>query len=149
VVKTLVGHAGPMLAMIGKPSLNLLITIISLILLALLNLLLIPRLGIIGAGIANVTGVTVTCLLELFFIYRFLHIHPFRKDFLKPVFAVLVSGGVIYLLKTMLPANIPVTVFLAAAFTALYYISLYLQKLTEEEMVFFNKIKQMTLARGK
>lgn len=149
VVKTLVGHAGPMLAMVGKPSLNLLITIISLILLALLNLLLIPRLGITGAGIANVTGVTVTCLLELFFIYRVLHIHPFRKDFFKPVFALLISGGVIYLTKTMLPTNIPITVFLAAAFTALYYISLYLQKLTEEEMVFFNKIKQMILARGR
>ena len=149
VVKALVGHAGPMLAMVGKPSLNLLITVISLILLALLNLLLIPRLGITGAAFANVTGVIVSCLLELFFIYRFLHIHPFRKDFLKPVFAALVSGGVIYLLKTMLPANIPVTLFLAAAFTALYFGLLYLQKLTEEEMVFLDKIKQTILNRGK
>lgn len=149
LVKTLVGHAGPMLAMIGKPSLNLMITIISLILLILLNLLLIPRFGITGAAAANVTAVTVTCLLELFFIYRFLHIHPFRKDFLKPVFAVLVSGGLIYLLKTMLPANIPVTVFLAAAFAALYFVLLYLLKLTGEEMVFLNKIKQKTWARGK
>ncbi|UCC39880.1 MAG: oligosaccharide flippase family protein [Candidatus Aminicenantes bacterium] len=147
MVKTWVGHAGPMLAMIGKPSLNLLITVITLILMAMLNLLLIPRLGITGAAVAHVTGMTVSSLLELFFIHRLLHIHPFRKDFLKPVFAVLLSGAVIYLFKTLLPKTILVTVFLATAFTALYSVLLYLQKLTNEEMEMLYTIRQTTLTR--
>ena len=145
LVKTLVGHAGPMLAMIGKTSMNLLITIITLVLLAVLNLVLIPKFGIIGAGVANLATVTVTSLLELYFIHYFLRIHPFRKDFIKPVIAALVSTGGIYLLKKILPGNVPVTILLMMVFTSFYFSLLYLQKLNEEEKALLVKIKQKVL----
>jgi O-antigen/teichoic acid export membrane protein len=149
LAKTMVGHAGPMLAMIGKPSLNLIITVITLILLASLNLLLIPRLGIIGAGIANMSSVTVTSALELLFIYRFLKIHPFRADYVKPVFAALVSGLVVYLLKGATAATLLTTIGLMMVFTLLFFSSLYLQKLTPEEIGFLKNVKEKVFRSGR
>jgi O-antigen/teichoic acid export membrane protein len=149
LAKTMVGHAGPMLAMIGKPSLNLIITVITLTLLAGLNLLLIPRLGILGAGIANMASVTISSFLELYFIYRFLKIHPFRRDFVKPVAAALVGGGVVYLLKTMTTANLLATIFLMIAFGMLYFTTLYLQKLTPEETGFLRDLKEKVRRTGR
>jgi len=148
VLKTLVGHAGPMLAMIGKPSLNLVTTLIALISMAILNVVLIPRFGIIGAGVANLAGMTIACFLELYFLYRFLKIHPFRMDFIKPVIAALVSGGIICPLKTVLPVNIFSTLFLMTAFVLLYYVSLYLQKFSEEEMALLGKMNKLIADKG-
>jgi O-antigen/teichoic acid export membrane protein len=145
LVKTSVGNAGPMLAMIGKSSLNLFIMIITLALLVVLNLVLIPRLGIVGAGIANLATVTVTSLLELYFIYYFLRIHPFRKDFIKPVIAALISTGGTYLLKKIFTANVFFTLLLMMVFASLYCIILYLQGFSREETVLITEIKQRVL----
>lgn len=146
LVKTSVGNAGPMLAMIGKSSLILLIIIITLALLVVLNLLLIPRLGIVGAGIANLATVTVTSLLELYFIYYFLRIHPFRKDFIKPVIAALISSGGVYLLKKIFIANVFSTILSMMAFAALYVIILYLQGFSREETALITGVKQRVLS---
>lgn len=145
LVKTSVGNAGPMLAMIGKSSLNLLITIITLVLLVVLNLLLIPELGIIGAGIANLSTVTVTSLLELYFIYYFLRIHPFKIDFIKPVIAALLSTGGVHLLKKIFAATVFSTILSMMAFASLYCIILYLQGFTREEMALISSTKQSVM----
>ena len=142
VFKTLVGHAGPMLSMVGKPSLNLITMIITLCSTLLLNVVLIPRFGIIGAGVANLAGLTIASFLELYFLYRFLKIHPFRMDFFKPVIAALVSGGIMYPLKIVLPPHIISILFQMTAFVLVYYISLYLQKFSEEEMALLGKIRK-------
>jgi O-antigen/teichoic acid export membrane protein len=145
LVKSLVGNAGPMLAMIGKSTLNLLIMSITLALLVVLNLMLIPKYGIIGAGIANLTTVTVTSLLELSFLYYLLHIHPFKKDFIKPVIAALISAGGIYLLKKIFSGNVFSTILLMLVFASLYFIILYLQGLSREEIALLTAIKQKVL----
>jgi O-antigen/teichoic acid export membrane protein len=142
VIKALVGHSGPILAMIGKSSLNLLTTVSSLISMAVLNLLLVPRFGIVGAGVANLTGVAIASLLELYFLYRFLRIHPFRMDFIKPVIAALVAGGMIYMVKTQVEGNLFAAVALMATFILFYFALLYLQKFSEEEIVLLEKIKR-------
>jgi O-antigen/teichoic acid export membrane protein len=145
LVKSLVGNAGPMLAMIGKSALNLLIMIITLALLVVLNLLLIPKYGIIGAGIANLTTVTIASLLELYFIYSLLHIHPFKKDFIKPVIAALIGSGGIYLLKKIFSGNVFSTILLMLVFAALYFFILYIQGFTREEMALISVIKPKVL----
>ncbi|MGD2084737.1 MAG: polysaccharide biosynthesis C-terminal domain-containing protein [Candidatus Aminicenantes bacterium] len=145
LVKSLVGNAGPMLAMMGKSLLNLVIMIVTLALLVILNLLLIPKYGIIGAGIANLTTVTVTSLLELYFIYYLLHIHPFKKDFIKPVIAALIGSGGIYLLKKIISGNVFSTLLLMLVFAVLYFTILYLQGLSREEMALLTGFKQRVL----
>jgi O-antigen/teichoic acid export membrane protein len=145
LVKTSVGNAGPMLAMIGKSSLNLLIIMITLAILIVLNLLLIPKLGIIGAGIANLATVTVSSLLELYFIYYFLRIHPFKKDFIKPIIAALISTGGIVLLKKIFTASVFSIILSMTAFSALYFIILYSQGFTREEMALITGIKQKVM----
>lgn len=142
LAKTLVGHAGPMLVMIGKSSLNMLIMIITLIFLSILNLLLIPKMGIIGAGIANMTTVMVTSLLELIFIHHYLHIHPFRKDFFKPVIAAVVAIGVTLVLKMILSHAVVFTIMLMMVFGLLYAAVMILLVLSEEEKALVIKMKR-------
>ncbi len=143
LVKTVVGNAGIILVMVGKPILNLLIMIVTVVLLAVLNILLIPKLGIIGAGLANLTTVTVTSLMELSFVYHYLHIHPFRKDFLKCLNAGLIGGGIVFFLKKLvLPPHFLSAILLMITFGILYFTILYIQKLTVEELDFLAKVKQ-------
>lgn len=145
LVKTLVGHAGPILVMIGKTVINLLITIITLVLLIVLNLLLIPKLGIMGAGIANLTTLIISSLLELYFIYYYLHIHPFKKDFIKPVIAISVSTMGVCLLKEIFTANVFSTLLSILTFAALYLAILYLQGFSREEMELITAVKNKVM----
>lgn len=147
--KTLVGNAGIILIMVGKPMLNLLVMIITIVLLALLNIILIPSLGILGAGIANLATVLTTSLLELAFVYHFLHIHPFRFDFFKPLLALALAGGLTFMVKEALPPTIPILLALVLFFSGLYTLALVLLKLSDEEKTVLNKIKQKFQRRSK
>jgi len=143
LIKTMVGNAGPILVMVGKPVLNLLIMTVTVILLAALNFLLIPKHGILGAGIANLTTVTITSLMELVFVYRHLRIHPFRIDYLKGFSAGLLSGGIVFLVKNfILPPHLIIVLFLMAVYGILYFAFLYIQRLTPEESAILDKVKQ-------
>ncbi len=141
LVKILVGNAGIILVMVGKPVVNMIILIVSLILLSVTNILLVPKYGLIGAGIANFVTVWFTSLMELYFVYRFLHIHPFRIDFLKPVVAALLSMAPIFLLKRFFPSNIPVTIALMIFFAALFLGGLFILQLSEEEKAVLVSLK--------
>lgn len=79
--------AGPVafiLMMSGKPKMlmynSLLVCMINIV----LNYVLIPRYGIIGAAIASCSSIIILNLLMLFETYRFLKIHPYNRKFLKP-----------------------------------------------------------------
>ena len=140
VVKTLVGHSGTMLAMIGKPILNVVTTAIAVLSMVVLNVLLIPRYGILGAGVSGLASLSVTSCFELYFLYRMLKIHPFRTDFIKPVAAALISGGIIRLLKEVVGGNLLTSIGLMALFVLLFFSALYLLKLSDDEKLLLKKI---------
>ncbi len=145
IVKTAIGNAGPMLVMIGKSTANLAVMIFTLTLLVLLNLLLIPWLGLTGAGIANFTAVTFSSVLEVCLVYHYLHIHPFRRDFLKPVAAAVTSAALVFAVKQALPSGNFWTVASMALFCLLYATSLALLQFTPQERDLLAALKRKAL----
>jgi O-antigen/teichoic acid export membrane protein len=63
----------------------------------LLNLLLIPQYGIIGAALATIVSNMVTVLIRILVIYRYLKIHPFSSHLVVPIiaFSILSIGGLL------------------------------------------------------
>jgi O-antigen/teichoic acid export membrane protein len=86
-----------MLAMSGRQKLPVLNMTGLLGLALLLNLILIPRHGLVGAAWAISISLSLFGLTELGQVYLLLKVHPFRKDFLKPRAA----GAVTFLLFSL------------------------------------------------
>jgi O-antigen/teichoic acid export membrane protein len=63
----------------------------------LLNLLLIPQYGIIGAALATIVSNMVTILIRILLIYRYFKIHPFSLHLVVPIvtFSILIIGGLL------------------------------------------------------
>jgi O-antigen/teichoic acid export membrane protein len=92
------GICGVVINMTGRTWLNTFNSILTLTSTLALNLLLIPRTGIMGAAIAAATATTVlnvTRLLEVFVLFRLL---PYNRDFAKPILAGLVATAVTWLI---------------------------------------------------
>jgi O-antigen/teichoic acid export membrane protein len=84
--------------MSGHPKVNLIDSILTLILNVVLDLLLIPRLGIMGAAIGSSIAIGLVNILRTIQVYWILHIWAYDWRFLKPVAAAAVAGGATYLL---------------------------------------------------
>ena len=63
----------------------------------LLNFLLIPQYGIIGAALATIVSNMVTILIRILLIYRYFKIHPFSSHLVVPMvtFLILTIGGLL------------------------------------------------------
>lgn len=92
------------LIMGGRPGLNLITNVIWLAATFLLNLLLIPRLGVAGAATAATLAIAGVTALRLGAIYRIHRIHPFRWSQLKPLAAATLACGGSLIFRQALPA---------------------------------------------
>jgi O-antigen/teichoic acid export membrane protein len=63
----------------------------------LLNLLLIPQYGIIGAALATIVSNMITILIRILLIYQYFKIHPFSSHLVVPIvtFSILIIGGLL------------------------------------------------------
>jgi O-antigen/teichoic acid export membrane protein len=84
------GSAGCMLVMTGRSRFSLMNAILGAMMNLLLNILLIPSLGMSGAAIATAATLTLVGMLGLIEVYCLLRMQPYSMDSLKP----LVSGGI-------------------------------------------------------
>ncbi|MFH1332019.1 MAG: flippase [archaeon] len=66
---------------------------------ALLNLYLVPKYGIVGAGIASGSSYVLLGLFFMFGSYRFTGTLPFTLSYLKAVFAILVASGLVFFVR--------------------------------------------------
>lgn len=84
LVSLSVGSAGSLLNMTGRPKVELYNRGFALILNFLLNLYLIPLMGINGAAVATASSISLVNILRLVENYIFLNIHPFSLRILYP-----------------------------------------------------------------
>lgn len=124
LITSLTCGSGYILIMIGKPQIELLNSCILCIGNIVLNYILIPRYGILGAAMATGTSIAVINLLKLGEVYYFLKVYPYESSFLKPLTAGMVSAGVIFLLKNFIFHTSPWMLFFLAIIFGLIYISL-------------------------
>jgi O-antigen/teichoic acid export membrane protein len=88
-----------MLTMTGRPGLTLMNSWLSGILNILLNLLLIPRYGMLGAAIATGVSVVTVNLIRLIQVRYIFQCYPFRLGTLKTLTACAIAGAAVWLLS--------------------------------------------------
>ncbi len=90
LVNAATGSAGSINIMTGKPHYEFWSALVSVSLNVILNLIMIPRLGILGAALAFMTSLSIQNVSRLVLMFRHLRIHPFDISYLK---VIICSGG--------------------------------------------------------
>jgi O-antigen/teichoic acid export membrane protein len=92
------GTAANLLVMAGRARLTLVTSIVFLAVSLALDLLLIPRHGLLGAAVANASAMLMVNLLRLWLVHRVLGLEPYDRRFLRPLAAGLAAGAAARLL---------------------------------------------------
>jgi len=87
--RVLVGPNGATIKAINKTRINLLSSLFGAVMNIVLNIVLIPQYGLVGAASATAIGFAAYNSVELVVLYRELGIQPFSVDLLKPMAALL------------------------------------------------------------
>ncbi len=142
--QALAGHTNPILALSGHPRLlfysNSVMTVMNIV----LNFFFIQWWGIVGAAVATSVSIIFTSLGQLCLIYGTFKIHPYSWSSLKPLFAAIISGVIVYYLYIYLN-NLGVPVWfnfiLATFLLVLYSAALFGAKLSADEKMLLNEFK--------
>lgn len=131
-LRVIVGPNGATIKAIDKTRIDLLSSAAGAITNIILNVVLIPRYGIIGAAIATGSGFVVFNTIELIFIYRSIGVHPFSRNTIKPI---LLTAGVVLIISELL--NIRDTTFIhllliSMAIVLIHSIAIYATNSLEE-----------------
>jgi O-antigen/teichoic acid export membrane protein len=138
------GMGGTIIDMTGYTKLKLLNSTIRISLYLILDVLLIPRFGLIGAAMAILIGELVVNLLRLIQVFLLFRILPFNKSFAKPVAAIALALASSLFLNLWLPAdsNYLLTILHMALVITLYAVMILLLGLTKEEQTMFALVRQ-------
>jgi O-antigen/teichoic acid export membrane protein len=90
-VNCVTGGVGCTLIMTGKQKLELINSLGLVIVNIVLNLLLIPQYGIMGAAIATAASVISINILRLVEVYELYQMHPYSKDYIKILVPAMIS----------------------------------------------------------
>jgi O-antigen/teichoic acid export membrane protein len=101
-VNCVTGGAGYTLTMTGKQKLELINSLGLVILNIVLNFLLIPQYGIMGAAIATAVSVISINILRLVEVYKLYQMHPYSKDYIKILVPAVVSVLLILCLHSLI-----------------------------------------------
>lgn len=98
-----------------------------------LNVVLIPLWGIIGAAAATVVSWNAAVLLNSAGLYKFAGIHPFTWKLLKPIPGIAVAAGLVWILSRVLVVRWWMLPLFLLFFLATYILSLLLTRSLEDE----------------
>ena len=93
IIGVVTGQSGSMNAMTGHPRFNMISSVTTFVVNIGLNIIMIPRYGIIGAAVATLISSAIGNSMTLLYLYITQKIQPYDIKYLKP----LAAGGVSYL----------------------------------------------------
>lgn len=113
----------------------------------ILNIILIPIYGMIGAAIAMASAYIIWSFLTLYYLYKKINIQPYDRNYFKPFIASLFSVGMIYfILKIVLKSTdflMLITCFII--FIPLYsFMFLVMKGLSKEDVLILKSIERKT-----
>lgn len=108
LINNIMGLNSATLITMGKARFVMWSTLFAVILNIILNMVLIPDLGIIGAAIATATTLAMKNILWSVGLYSLARIHPFTRNFLKPFIALAVLIVVVLIIVKSLFSATPV-----------------------------------------
>lgn len=118
------GPVSVVLLMAGKSSWNLANTIFAATLAIGLDVVLIPRYGVVGAAVGATAGIAANNLVPLVQVWRYLDLHPLGTGFAIVASSVAVTYGLIGLAGRLLLGATPLALVLSVALATLAYIFL-------------------------
>ena len=121
------------LLVLGKSNFLMLTFVISAIINIILNMALIPQIGIIGAAIASALSLIVVKILNLIKLYRSFEVHPFAKNYLKLVGLLVVFLVVFHILRNLVVMSLWMFIALVLLFLVCYGLSVLFTKSFDEE----------------
>jgi len=144
IINSAVGNTGLMITMSGKPNITLANSLGACILNIVLNLILIPKYGIIGAAIATSTSFAIINVAMLVEAYLLMKVHPYKLTYLKPLLAGIISTIGTVLIASTVQINITSgkLLLLLILFLGTYIALLFLFKLDEEDVTVLKKVKR-------
>jgi O-antigen/teichoic acid export membrane protein len=121
MVALVTGSSNYILLVSGYSKIVMLNELIGATILFVLNFLLIPRLGIIGAAVAVASNLAFINILRVLQVQYFLKLHPYEKTLWKPALA----GAAVFIAAFILRSNIRAEYVLwLIPFTVMLYVSL-------------------------
>jgi O-antigen/teichoic acid export membrane protein len=121
----------------------------SLTLNLVLNLLLIPRLGITGAAIAWSVSILVNNLAPLAQVWAFLRLHPFGAAFARAALSALACYGFLGLVvRFTLGGSLPTLILYEVAAGVLYLLVLFRFRVPLQLATFGQALRRRPAARG-
>ncbi|MBD3348737.1 MAG: oligosaccharide flippase family protein [Candidatus Eisenbacteria bacterium] len=149
VVRCTVGTVGTMLVMSGHQKFNAANIVIVTAMNVGLNIVLIPRYGLLGAAIATAVSVSLIDIVGLLEVRLLIKIHPYRRAFLKVLLASLAALAGNVALRAVTPALPPVAILgILAATYALFVGLLALMGLEREDRLLITKAISRIRRRG-
>jgi O-antigen/teichoic acid export membrane protein len=129
------GICGAVITMTGRPLLNTLNSFLVLALTLVLNILLIPRLGVIGAAIPAAAATSLINLLRLSQVFMIFRLLPYDKTFFKPIVGGIAATAVAYLMarRILVGGDLVSTALNIILFLAVYITVTLLLGLSEED----------------
>lgn len=109
------GLNGSSLVVMGKTKFLMFSSLFGAIFNVVLNVVLIPDFGIGGAAIASITSFWIVGILNLAKIYHFSKIHPFTRNYMKPLVISIILTAIIYASTSILRIEfwmIPIILFI-------------------------------------
>ena len=146
------GSVGFLLMMTGHTRINLINNFVGLCATITLNLLLIPKYGVLGAALSLATVIAIINITRLVEVYILFKIHPYRVQFYKPI-ASAAAAFLILLFGSRLLQGLPhvlLTIALGSLlFLGVYILGLFLLGLDEEDRIILIKIKERVMIEKK
>jgi O-antigen/teichoic acid export membrane protein len=148
---TSVGSTQRILAMTGHQLLLMYVTVSSVVLNVVLNLLLVPPYGIMGSAVATAAATVVTNILNLLTVNRSLGLWPYTASYLKPVLVGLLAAAATYLLRSAfpLPLGALAVLLFGGLYTILFAGGLLVAGLNQSDQHFFRAIRAAVSRRAK
>jgi O-antigen/teichoic acid export membrane protein len=143
LVNVATGICGAILDMTGNTKLKLLNSLVSVGATLGLNLLLIPRWGLLGAAIAALAAAIMVNLLRLVEVFILFRLLPYNMNFIKPVTAGLIAVAVSTLLHSIHTIDMGLfTAMNALILLAVYGGIIFLLGISPEDHLILNRIWQ-------
>ncbi len=136
------GSAGAILIMSGHQMVKMAGDIILALTNVILNFILIPKLGMMGAAIATTIGVSATNVLYLILVYHLLEIQPYNLKYIKVTLAGLLACATgIFLHNALVSYHFIVSFLITAFVISIIYISLVMMMgMEHEDKIILNNI---------
>jgi stage V sporulation protein B len=126
--RAFVGLNGDLVVAINRPRIELISVAIGVIFNIILNIILIPQFGIVGASVATVSGYFIYNSIEVGAIYYFTGTHPISKDLLKPLVPTTVASLFLWTLLPQANMNVFMFISLFVSILMIQFISVFITK---------------------